>query len=89
VQLRQGNLQAKFVTVAMNKVEFKQPVLVGDVVRFLTTLIRIGRTSISFHVNVLAERGVDVIPVTEAEITYVGVDMSTPDRKPVALGVSM
>ncbi|MGL6073649.1 MAG: acyl-CoA thioesterase [Fimbriiglobus sp.] len=89
VQLRGGNLQAKFVTVAMNKVEFKQPVLVGDVVKFLASLIRIGRTSISFHVNVLAERGVETIPVTEAEITYVGVDMSCPERKPIPLGISM
>src|SRR5437660_10273840 len=31
------------VTVALNKVEFHKPVLVGDVVRFLTRLVRIGR----------------------------------------------
>ena len=34
VQLRGGNARAAFVTVALNRVEFKKPVLVGDVVSF-------------------------------------------------------
>src|SRR5690349_963871 len=42
------------VTVAMNRVEFKMPVMVGDVVRFLTRLVRIGRTSITMQVMVEA-----------------------------------
>src|SRR5438045_1324043 len=60
-------------TVAMNRVEFKRPVLVGDVVRFLTRLVRMGRTSITVHVNVEAERGGRVLQVTEAEVVYVAV----------------
>jgi acyl-CoA thioesterase YciA len=88
VQLRHGNSQVIFVTVAINRVEFKKPVHVGDVVKFQTSPVRIGRTSITFHVNVLAERGAEVIPVTEAEIVYVGVDPTTPDRKPMPLGLS-
>ena len=40
---RGGNPRASFVTVAMNRVEFKKPVLVGDVVRFETRVVRIGR----------------------------------------------
>src|SRR5207245_5519270 len=51
-----GGKMPMLVTVAMNRVEFKQPVLVGDVVRFLTRLVRLGRTSITMHVNVEAER---------------------------------
>jgi acyl-CoA thioesterase YciA len=70
------------VTVALNRVEFKRPVLVGDVVRFLTRLVRMGRTSITMHVNVEAERGGRVLQVTEAEVVYVAVDLSTPERKP-------
>ncbi len=73
------------VTVAINKVEFKQPVLVGDVVRFLTRLIRLGRTSITIHVRVEADRGGAVLHVTDAELVYVGVDLSTPERKPKPL----
>jgi acyl-CoA thioesterase YciA len=75
--------QALLVTVAMNKVEFKQPVLVGDVVRFLTRLVRKGRTSITMNVAVEAERGAEVLQVTEAEVVYVGIDLET--RQPVPL----
>jgi len=76
-----------FVTVAINRVEFKKPVMVGDVVKFNTSLVRIGRTSVTMHINVLAERGTDVIPVTEAEVVYVGVDALLPiaERKPTVL----
>jgi acyl-CoA thioesterase YciA len=85
VQLRGGNPKASFVTVALNRVEFKKPVLVGDVVRFQTTVTRVGRTSITVRIDVHAERGADTIHVTEAEGVFVGVDLSTPDRKPVPL----
>ena len=78
-----GGGQAFVVTVAMNKVEFKQPVLVGDVVRFLTRLVRLGRTSITMNVTVEAERGAEVLQVTEAEVVYVGIDPM--DRRPVPL----
>jgi acyl-CoA thioesterase YciA len=80
-----GGARPFVVTVAINRVEFKQPVLVGDVVRFLTRLVRLGRTSITMHVNVEAERGIEVLQVTEAELVYVGVDLSTPERRPRVL----
>jgi acyl-CoA thioesterase YciA len=73
------------VTVAVNRVEFHQPVLVGDVVRFLTRAVRIGRTSITMHVQVEVERGDQVLRVTEAEIVYVGIDATSPERRPVPL----
>jgi acyl-CoA thioesterase YciA len=70
------------VTVAMNRVEFKQPVHVGDVVRFLTRPVKIGRTSITMQVRVEAERGQQVLHVTEAEVVYVGIDPDSPERRP-------
>ena len=73
------------VTVAINRVEFHQPVLVGDVVRFRTRLVRLGRTSVTVNVSVEAERGTQVLGVTEAELVYVGVDLSSPERKPKVL----
>jgi acyl-CoA thioesterase YciA len=73
------------VTVAMNRVEFKRPVFVGDVVRFRTRLLRMGRTSVTMQVSVEAERGQQVIPVTEAEVVYVGIDLTSADRRPVPL----
>ncbi len=82
---RGGAGNALFVTVAMDRVEFKQPVLVGDVVKFETTIVRIGRTSVTVHIHVMAERGPETIPVTEAEVVYVGVDPHSPERKPVPL----
>lgn len=71
------------LTVAVNRVEFKKPVQVGDVVRFLTRAVRLGRTSITMHIEVEAERGTEVLRVTEAEAVYVGVDMAS--HKPVPL----
>lgn len=85
VMLRGGNPRASFVTVALNRVEFKKPVLVGDVVRFETTAVRFGRTSVTMRIDVIAERGTETVHVTEAEAVFVGVDLSTPDRKPVVL----
>ncbi len=85
IQLLGGNANALFVTVAINRVEFKKPVLVGDVVKFQTTLVKLGRTSITLNVNVIAERGAELIHVTEAELVYVGVDGSTPERNPIPL----
>ena len=85
LQLRGGNPKASFVTVAINRVEFKKPVLVGDVVRFLARLVRIGRTSVTMHIIVEADRGGETHLVTEAEVVYVGVDPSNPDRPPTPL----
>ena len=80
--VRAGGEPPAVVTVAMNRVEFKRPVLVGDVVRFLTRPVRRGHTSITMQVNVEAERDGGVVQVTEAEVVYVAVDLSTPERKP-------
>ncbi len=85
VLLRSAESPATLVTVAINRVEFKEPVLVGDVVKFQTTVTRWGRTSITMHVDVLAERGPEVIPVTDAEVVYVAIDPTTPERRPVPL----
>ena len=85
VQLRGGNPKASFVTVAINRVEFKKPVHVGDVVKFQTSVVKFGRTSVTIRIDVLAERGAETIHVTEAEAVFVGVDRTTQERKPVVL----
>ncbi len=81
--VKAGGTLPYLVTVAINRVEFKEPVLVGDVVRFLTRLVRLGRTSITVNVAVEAERGTQVLQVTEAELVYVGIDPHT--RRPMPL----
>jgi acyl-CoA thioesterase YciA len=80
---RAGGKLPDLVTVAVNRVEFKKPVLVGDVLRLLTRSVRVGRTSITMNVQVEVERGMEVLQVTEAEVVYVGVDAK--ERKPIPL----
>jgi len=83
--VRAGGPTPVLVTVALNRVEFHKPVLVGDVVRFVTQLVRIGRTSITMHVSVETERSGKVFQVTEAEAVYVGIDPGSTERRPVPL----
>ena len=67
----------RIVTVAMDKIEFKQPVFVGDLVSLFGTVTRVGRTSITMTISVWAERrlnGYDCCLVTEATVTMVAVD---------------
>jgi len=85
VSLRGGRQGLAYVTVAINRVEFKKPVMVGDVVRFMTSCVRIGRTSITMHINVEAERGRETLQVTEAEVVYVGIDPTSAERRPTIL----
>ena len=67
------------VTVAMDKVVFKAPVMVGDLVSFYTGVVRRGRTSVTVRVEVEAERRAgshETVAVTAAELTFVNVDGS-------------
>lgn len=74
----------RYVTKAMNAVEFHAPVFVGDLVSFFTETVRIGRTSITVKVLVEAERwGAgqgERVTVTEAEVILVAVG---PDGVPI------
>jgi len=72
------------VTVAMNAVEFHQPVFVGDTVSFYTEVVKVGTTSIIMHVTVESDRGAGVARLTEADVTYVAVDLDA-GRKPKAI----
>src|SRR5687767_13271119 len=72
----------RYVTRAMNAVEFHQPVLVGDLVSFFTETTRIGHTSVTVRVVVEAQRwggggpgGAGTVRVTEAEVVLVAVDV--------------
>ena len=74
--------RGRIATVAVNQFLFKQPVSVGDVVSFYARIERVGRTSITAHVEVYAERNPadpQVVKVTEATLTYVAIDK---DGKP-------
>ena len=82
---RSGWPEQPLVTVAMNRVEFHQPVHVGDVVSFFTGVQRIGRTSITMHVTVESDRNDDTVKLTEADVTYVAVQLIDGERRPVSI----
>jgi acyl-CoA thioesterase YciA len=82
---RSGWPERTIVTVAMNRVEFHQPVFVGDLVSFWTRPVAVGRTSITVHVAVEADRGGDVVSLTEAEVVYVAVELAGGQRRPVPI----
>lgn len=73
------------VTVAMQSVAFHQPVWVGDVLSFWTHAVRIGRTSITVHVTVEAERVDGTVRLTEADVTFVAVEVVNGQRRPVPI----
>ncbi len=73
------------VTVAMAAVEFHKAVFVGEVVSFLTRLIRVGTTSITMKVEVEAERSGGVEKLTEATVTYVAIDLREGTRRPIPI----
>ena len=69
--------RGRVATVAVKEFVFKQPVSMGDLLSFYARVTRIGRTSISVHVEVYAERNpaeLHVVKVTEADLTYVAID---------------
>jgi acyl-CoA thioesterase YciA len=79
---RDGWPRQPLVTVAMNAVEFHQPVFVGDVVSFWTRVIRVGTSSITVHVSVEADRDGKSVRLTEAEVVYVAIDLASGHRTP-------
>jgi acyl-CoA thioesterase YciA len=69
--------KGRIATVAVNQFVFKQPVSIGDLLSFYADVTRIGKTSITVHVEVYAERNpanLQVVKVTEANLTYVAID---------------
>jgi acyl-CoA thioesterase YciA len=84
IEARESCGPFNFVTVAMDKVVFHEPVFVGDVVSFYTETVKVGRTSVTTKIVVKANR-VDEdkeVKVTEAEVVFVAVD---ENRRPVPL----
>jgi len=84
VEAHKINPAHRYVTVAMDKVVFHEPVFVGDQVSFYTSLVRVGSTSVTARVEVMVRRRSDPtrdeIRVTEAEVVYVAID---ENRRPV------
>ena len=75
--------KGRVATVAVNSFQFRQPVLVGDVVSLYAEVVRVGRTSITVNVEVYAQRRPEreeTVRVTEATLTYVAIDQNRNPR---------
>jgi acyl-CoA thioesterase YciA len=68
--------QGRVATVVVTDMAFLRPVKVGDVICCYTDLARVGRTSLTLHVEawVLRQPVGDRIKVTSADFTYVALD---------------
>ena len=68
--------KSRTVTVAIEAMNFRKPVYVGDLVSVHANLVRIGRTSITVHLEawVLRRKEMQPILVTDGNFTYVAID---------------
>ena len=66
----------RYVTVSMDSIQFHRPVKVGDIVSLWCQTVKIGKSSIRIHIDVLANprRTHDEYKVTEATVTTVAID---------------
>jgi len=74
--------RGRVATVAVNAFQFKEPVLIGDLLSFYTDIVRVGTTSITVNVEVYAQRrptDIETVKVTEATLTFVA---TGDDRRP-------
>jgi acyl-CoA thioesterase YciA len=75
VQARRHGVH-RWVTAAIDRVDFQAPVHLGDTVNFYATTIRTGTKSVAVRIDVEAERfsSGERVPVTTATLTMVSVD---------------
>ncbi len=68
--------KSRTVTVAIEAMNFRKAVYVGDLVSVHATLVRLGRTSITVHLEawVLRRKEMQSILVTDGNFTYVSID---------------
>lgn len=69
--------KGRVATIAVNEFIFRHAVSVGDLLSFYARVEKIGKTSITVHVEVWAERqpaNPILVKVTEAKVTYVAID---------------
>src|SRR6202162_2761857 len=68
--------KSRTVTVAIEAMNFRKPVYVGDLVSVHAGLVRIGKTSITVHLEawVMRRKEMNSILVTDGNFTYVSID---------------
>ena len=68
--------KSRTVTVAIEAMNFRKPVFVGDLVSVHASLVKIGKTSVTVHIEawVLRRKEMHSILVTDGNFTYVSID---------------
>jgi acyl-CoA thioesterase YciA len=68
--------KTRTVTVSIDAMNFRKAVYVGDLVSVHANLVRVGRTSMTIHLEawVLRRREMQPILVTDGNFTYVAID---------------
>src|SRR6187402_1041530 len=76
--------RSRTVTVAIEAMNFRKAVYVGDLVSVHANLVRLGRTSLTVHLEAWALRRRELQPilVTDGNFTYVSID---DDGRPQAI----
>jgi acyl-CoA thioesterase YciA len=68
--------KSRTVTVSIDAMNFRKPVYVGDLVSVHANLVRVGRTSMTIHLEAWVVRRQETKPilVTDGNFTYVAID---------------
>jgi acyl-CoA thioesterase YciA len=68
--------KSRNVTVAIEAMNFRKPVFVGDLVSVHANLVKIGRTSVTVHIEawVMRRKEMQSVLVTDGNFTYVAID---------------
>jgi acyl-CoA thioesterase YciA len=68
--------KSRTVTVAIDAMNFRKPVFVGDLVSVHANLVKVGKTSMTVHLEawVLRRKEMQSILVTDGNFTYVSID---------------
>ena len=74
--------RGRVATVAVEAMTFHKPVMIGDLVSCYAEVKRVGRSSISVHIDAWVERRLDgsAEQVTSGVFTYVAIDASGKPR---------
>ena len=64
----------QFVTIAMDKVEFRHGVGDGTILRIACEMTRLGKTSVTYQVRVFDAKNAPTVPVFQTNVTFVSVN---------------
>jgi acyl-CoA thioesterase YciA len=69
-------MKSRCVTRAIEAMTFESPIRVGDVVSLYTRVTRVGKTSVTVHIETIVQRkfGTETKKVTDGDFVFVAID---------------